>query len=157
MLALAFFSISATFLWESYGLYPKYPAANRAIEIKTKARKADDFQTQVSIEITCYAYWLMFLSEQEIIPVAYANIIKNKRPYIHWQDQERSAIDFVELFNTAKTVAENITDKRFYKNSGVHCNWCDYKPICAKDPDTVKDRFGGEALEILRERGLLPT
>jgi len=128
----------------------------RVIEIKTKARKADDFQAQVSLELTCYAYWLMFLSEQEVIPVAYANIIKNKKPYIQWQDEERSLSDFVELFHTARTVAENITDKRFYKNPGIHCNWCDYKPICAQDTDVVKERFGEEALELLKEQNLLP-
>ena len=123
---------------------------NRVIDIKTRAKKPDEFQAQVSLELTCYAYWLRFLDDREVVPVSYANIIKNKKPYIQWQDQERSSGDFVELFHTAKTVSENIRDKRFYRNPGVHCNWCDYKPICARELDEVRQLFGEEAFEVLR-------
>jgi len=126
----------------------------RAIEIKTKSRKPDDFGAQTSVELTCYAYWLRFLDDQDVIPVSYVNIIKNKKPYIQWQDQERRTEDFVDLFHTIKMVAGNISDGRFYKNPGVHCNWCDYKPICSKDVETAKQVFGQEAFETLRQTRL---
>jgi CRISPR/Cas system-associated exonuclease Cas4 (RecB family) len=127
---------------------------SRAIEIKTKSRKPDDFGAQTSVELTCYAYWLRFLDDQDVIPVSYVNIIKTKKPYIQWQDQERSTDDFVDLFHTIKMVAGNIADGRFYKNPGVHCNWCDYKPICSKDVETTREIFGQEAFETLRETRL---
>ena len=127
----------------------------RVIEIKTRAKRADGFSAQMSLELTCYAYWLRFLDDQEMVPVSYINIVKNRKPYLQWQNQERSTEDFVELFHTIKTVTENITDNRFYKNPGVHCNWCDYRPICGKDSETVKERFGQGTFEDLREQGLI--
>jgi len=125
----------------------------RAIEIKTKSRKPDDFGAQTSLELTCYAYWLRFLDDQEVIPVSYVNIVKNKRPYVQWQNQERTAEDFVDLFHTVETVAANILDRRFYRNPGVHCNWCDFRPVCTRDREAVETVFGMEAVEVLQENG----
>ena len=122
---------------------------SRAVEIKTKAKKPNDFTARTSIELTCYAYWLRFLDDVESIPVSYANIIKIKKPYLHWQDQERGPQDFVDLYHTIKTVAGNIAEGRFYRNPGVHCNWCDYKPVCTNDMKTVDEIFGHEAVETL--------
>jgi CRISPR/Cas system-associated exonuclease Cas4 (RecB family) len=130
----------------------------RAIEIKTKSKKPDAFAAATSVELTCYAYRLRSLNDQpacashadrDVIPVAYANIIKTKKPYLQWQDQERSRRDFVDLFHTIETVADNIREARFYKNPGVHCNWCDYKPICSRDRAAVKERFGEELSQRL--------
>jgi len=121
-------------------LIDRIDGKNRAIEIKTKSRRPDGFQAEMSMEL---------------IPVSYVNIVKNRKPYIHWQNQERSTEYFVDLFHTIKTVAENIRDGRFYKNPGVHCNWCDYKPVCSKDVDTVKERFSSEAIETLQDQGLI--
>ena len=136
-------------------LIDRIDGKNRAIEIKTKARRPDGFQADMSMELTCYAYWLRFLDDQDVIPVSYVNIIKNKRPYIHWQNQERSTEDFVDLFYTIKTVAQNISDGRFYRNPGMHCNWCDYKPICARDAEMVEEKFNHESVETLQDQGLI--
>jgi CRISPR/Cas system-associated exonuclease Cas4 (RecB family) len=131
--------------------------AMRAVEIKTKTRKPDDFTATTSIELTCYAYWLRFLEDRssEGIQVSYANIVKNKKPYIHWQHQERKTEDFIDLFRVVRTVTRNIMDGRFYPNPGIHCSWCDYRVLCARDADGVKEKFGGKALEDLRERNLV--
>lgn len=133
---------------------PNGNGKTRALEIKTKAKKPDDFTAQTSLELTCYAYWLRFLHEQEVVPVGYVNIIKTKKPYIHWQPQERNEKDFVDLYHTIKKVSENIMDERFYRNPGVHCNWCDFKPVCLNDAPLIEKTFGHEAVEILREAGL---
>ncbi len=125
----------------------------RAIEIKTKSRKPDEFGAQTSLELTCYAYWLRFLDDQEVIPASYVNIVKTKKPYIQWQNQERTTGDFVDLFHTIEMVAANILDRRFYRNPGVHCNWCDFRPFCTRDREAVKAVFGTEALEVLAENG----
>jgi len=124
---------------------------SRAIEIKTRSRKADDFGAQTSVELTCYAYWLRFLDDGDRVLVSYANIIKNKRPYIQWQHQERSTEHFVELFHTIRVVVGNIKERRFYRNPGVHCNWCDYRPICAGDTEATRELFGEEALELVKD------
>jgi CRISPR/Cas system-associated exonuclease Cas4 (RecB family) len=130
---------------------PNGNGRTRALEIKTKSKKPDDFTAQTSIELTCYAYWLRFLHDQESVPVGYLNIIKTKKPYLHWQPQERTEKDFVGLYFTIKKVSENIMDERFYRNPGVHCNWCDFKPICINDMQTTEKVFGHEAVEKLRQ------
>ena len=128
---------------------------HRAVEIKTKARKPDDFAAKTSIELTCYAYWLRFLEEHGSIPVSYAHIVKTKNPYILWQDQERKEPDFIELFHTIRIVAANIADRRFYRNPGVHCGWCDYRPVCLRDAEASRKLFGAPALELLAEHNRL--
>ncbi len=62
------------------------------------------------------------------IPVGYLNIIKTKTPSIQKQEGFRTIRDFIDLFETAKAVYENIMDGRFYRNPGTHCGWCDYAP-----------------------------
>jgi len=123
----------------------------RAIEIKTRARRSDGFSAALSLELTVYAYWIRFLSDKDRVPVSYINIVKNRKPYLQFQNQERSTEDFVELFHTIKAVCENIADGRFYKNPGVHCNWCDYRPICIKDRDAVEERFGTDSLDLIQD------
>ena len=66
----------------------------RALEIKTRSRKADDLQPRVSLELTCYAYWIKSQLLGELnedvnidkIPVGYLNIIKTKTPSIQKQE-----------------------------------------------------------------------
>ena len=136
----------------------------RALEIKTRSRKGDDLQPRVSLELTCYAYWIksQLLSELnedvniDKIPVGYLNIIKTKTPSIQKQEGFRTTRDFIDLFETAKAVYENIMDGRFYRNPGTHCGWCDYAPVCAgKDRTELAPVFGEEACDRLWEADLI--
>ena len=136
----------------------------RALEIKTRSRKGDDLQPRVSLELTCYAYWIksQLLSELnedvniDKIPVGYLNIIKTKTPSIQKQEGFRTIRDFIDLFETAKAVYENIMDGRFYRNPGTHCGWCEYAPVCAgKGRTELAQVFGEEACERLWEADLI--
>ena len=136
----------------------------RALEIKTRSRKGDDLQPRVSLELTCYAYWIksQLLSELnedvniDKIPVGYLNIIKTKTPSIQKQEGFRTIRDFIDLFETAKAVYENIMDGRFYRNPGTHCGWCDYAPVCAgKGRTELAPVFGEEACDRLWEADLI--
>jgi len=136
----------------------------RALEIKTRSRKGDDLQPRVSLELTCYAYWIksQLLSELnedvniDKIPVGYLNIIKTKTPSIQKQEGFRTIRDFIDLFETAKAVYENIMDGRFYRNPGTHCGWCDYAPVCAgKGRTELAQVFGEEACDRLWEADLI--
>jgi hypothetical protein len=138
--------------------------APRALEIKTRSRKGDDLQPRVSLELTCYAYWIksQLLSELnedvniDKIPVGYLNIIKTKTPSIQKQEGFRTIRDFIDLFETAKAVYENIMDGRFYRNPGTHCGWCDYAPVCAgKGRTELAPVFGEEACDRLWEADLI--
>lgn len=138
------------------------PQTPRALEIKTRSRKADELQIRVSLELTCYAYWIKYQLLNELnedadeIPVGYLNIIKTKTPSIQKQEGFRTIRDFIDLFETAKAVYENIMDGRFYRNPGMHCSWCDYAPVCAgKDRAELASVFGEEAYNRLWEADLI--
>ena len=136
----------------------------RALEIKTRSRKGDDLQLRVSLELTCYAYWiksqlLSDLNEDvnvDKIPVGYLNIIKTKTPSIQKQEGHRTIRDFIDLYETAKAVYENIMKGMFYRNPGTHCGWCDYAPVCAgKDRTELAPVFGEEACDRMWEADLI--
>jgi len=133
----------------------------RPLEIKTRARKADDWQIRVALELTCYAYWvrqeIMAASREEPdeIPVGYIHIIKTKTPTIQWQTDTRTVEDFLELYRTAEAVHDSIREGRFYRNPGTHCNWCDFPAICGKNKDEVVKIFGAAARLRLWEADLI--
>jgi len=130
----------------------------RPIEIKTRAAKAPDYLPGLSLELTCYAYWIwqnawhdVFSGNSDCVPVCYIHIIKTKTPYIQKQEGVRGPHDFIDLYNTAKHVYESIEEGRIHKNPGMHCTWCDYLPICTRDHDLIKETFGNEAYQRLWE------
>ncbi len=130
----------------------------RPIEIKTRAAKAPDYLPGLSLELTCYAYWVwhnawhdVFSGNSDCVPVGYIHIIKTKTPYIQKQEGFRGTHDFIDLYNTAKHVYESIAEGRIHKSPGMHCAWCDYLPICTRDHDLTKATFGNEAYQRLWE------
>ena len=123
----------------------------RPVEIKTRASKAPDYLPNLSLELTCYAYWIWHNGGHELVPVGYIHIIKTKAPYIQQQESTRDIRDFIDLYNTAKHVYEAIGEGRFHKSPGMHCTWCDYLPICTRDHDLTKATFGNEAYQRLWE------
>jgi len=125
----------------------------RPIEIKTRASKAPDYLPALSLELTCYAYWI-WQSDQRIsckIPVGYIHIVKTKTPYIQQQESSRGVLDFIDLFNTAKNIYESIQERRIHKSEGMHCSWCDYLPICSHDNAVTKATFGYDTYHKLWE------
>jgi CRISPR/Cas system-associated exonuclease Cas4 (RecB family) len=115
----------------------------RPIEIKTRASKAPEYLPSLSLELTCYAYWI-WLQDQHSgnIPVGYIHIIKTKIPYIQRQEGFRDMDDFIDLFHTAKNVYDSISEGRIHKSEGMQCSWCDYLPICSRDMAETKATFG---------------
>ena len=116
------------------------------------------------MELTCYVYWIKSQLLGELnedvnidkIPVGYLNIIKTKTPSIQKQEGHRTIRDFIDLYETAKAVYENIMDGRFYRNPGTHCGWCDYAPVCAgKGRAELVPVFGEEACDRLWEADLI--
>ena len=125
----------------------------RPIEIKTRASKAPDYLPALSLELTCYAYWI-WQNDQRIsckVPVGYIHIVKTKTPYIQQQEGSRGVYDFIDLYNTAKNVYESISEGRIHKSVGMHCSWCDYLPICSHDKSLTKAAFGYDTYHKLWE------
>ncbi len=133
----------------------------RPLEIKTRARKAEEWLIRTALELTCYAWWVRqeiiaaSHEEPDEIPVGYIHIIKTKTPSIQWQTDTRTVEDFIELYRTAEAVQNGIRERRFYRNPGTHCNWCDFPAICGKKRDEVVRIFGEAARLRLWEADLI--
>jgi CRISPR/Cas system-associated exonuclease Cas4 (RecB family) len=133
----------------------------RPLEIKTRARRAEEWLIRTALELTCYAWWvrqeIMAASREESdeIPVGYIHIIKTKTPSIQWQTDTRTVEDFLELYRTAEAVQNGICERRFYRNPGTHCNWCDFPSVCGKKRDEVVRIFGEAARLRLWEADLI--
>jgi len=132
------------------------PSANgmlHPIEIKTRASKAPHYLPTLSLELTCYAYWI-WQNDQRIsckVPVGYIHIVKTKTPYIQQQESTRGVLDFIDLYHTAKNIYESIEEGRIHKSEGMHCSWCDYLPICSRDSAGTKATFGYDTYHKLWE------
>lgn len=125
----------------------------RVIEIKTKARSGNG-SSKLSQELTFYAYQL-FMEGVDELTVAYLDIIKGKTPKVQLDQSPRTQKDFVEFFYLVKAVSEGIQKGYMFKNPGVHCSWCDFRPVCVEDREAVLSRFDEESIEALVREGLI--
>jgi hypothetical protein len=123
----------------------------RAIDIKSAARTPDANAEKLSLELTGYAYLLAHPNfNRDHHPVAYLFLVRTKTPRVVWQEGVRTLEDFTVFFQTAKHVASCISDRRFWLNPGVHCNWCDYLPFCVGDAKEAVEAFGEEAWDLFQ-------
>lgn len=118
----------------------------RIIDIKTAGRKPKDGMSAIALELTLYAYLHTYPKFADC-PVAYLNLIRTKEPKISWDGSQRTIDDYVELIGICKNVAANIRERRFWRNPGTHCSWCDYQSLCYRDYDLAQKKFGQLALD----------
>jgi len=118
----------------------------RIIDIKTSNRKPNKGMSAISLELTMYAYLNSYPKFADS-PVAYLNLIRTKEPKISWDENQRSVDDYVELVSICKNIAANILERRFWKNPGTHCSWCDYQTLCYRDYDQAEKKFGQLSLD----------
>lgn len=118
----------------------------RIIDIKTASRKPKDGVSNISLELTIYAYLNTFPKFTDS-PVAYLNLIRTKDLKIYWDESQRTIDDYVELVSICKNFAANILERRFWRNAGTHCSWCDYQSLCFKDYNLATEKFGQPAVD----------
>jgi ATP-dependent helicase/DNAse subunit B len=118
----------------------------RIIDIKTSSRKPKEGMAAIALELTLYAYLNTF-NEFADSPVAYLNLIRTKEPKVSWDESQRTVDEYVELVGICKNLAANILERRFWRNPGTHCSWCDYQSLCYRDYDLAKEKFGQLSLD----------
>ena len=118
----------------------------RIIDIKTASRKPNKGMANIALELTLYAYLNSYPKFADSL-VVYLNLIRTKEPKIAWDESQRTMEDYVELVGICKNVAVNILERRFWRNPGTHCSWCDYQSLCCRDYDRAQEKFGQLALD----------
>jgi hypothetical protein len=118
----------------------------RIIDIKTANRKPKEGMSNIALELTLYAYLNTYPKFADS-PVAYLNLIRTKEPKVLWDKSQRSVDDYIGLVDICRNIAANIIERRFWRNPGTHCGWCDYQSLCYRDYDLAKNKFGQLALD----------
>lgn len=120
-------------------------AQRHIIDLKTTTRKPRAGLSLLSLELTFYAYLVAYPKFGEI-SVAYLHLIRTQEPKVLWDSSIRGFLDYLELVTVCQQVALNIQEQRFWRQPGVHCSWCDYRPLCFQDLPLAREKFGHQAV-----------
>lgn len=130
----------------------------RVLDLKTASKTPSQDMAAMALELTLYAYLVAYpdLSpNMEPVPVAFLYLVRTKIPKLVWQQGLRHYQHFVELFHTCEGVAKAIEHGSFWKNPGMHCSWCDQRPLCQNDLDTALIQFGEDAVNRYYQSNVL--
>jgi hypothetical protein len=94
-------------------------------DFKTSASSYGEHEVALSDQLTAYQ-----LAEPEAEQMEVCVLVKTKEPKIEWHVSQRNPDDLLDYLAKAGYVAREITAGRFYKRSGM---WCDYLAVCLKD------------------------
>ena len=117
------------------------------VDLKTVQRSPREGMSRVALELSLYAYLysLPFTPGSfPSVPVALVYLIRTKAPQVHWDESHRSVPHFMELYRICRKVAQDIEQRHFWKNPGMHCSWCDNSPFCYGEQENAISTFGQE-------------
>jgi len=117
------------------------------IDLKTVARRPQEGMSRVALELSMYAYlYSAPFEEVELtsMPVALVYLVRTKEPQVVWDESRRSLHHYIELHRICRKVARDIAQEHFYRNPGMHCSWCDCRPLCFQDAESAYPIFGEE-------------
>ena len=99
-------------------------------EFKTSRRNYSEFETEVSLQPTCYAAAIQ--ATAGVIPkVQYTVLVKTKTPKVQHLQTTRTQADIGKLGDLIETVERAIEADIFYPiESPLHCSGCPYRRPC---------------------------
>jgi PD-(D/E)XK nuclease superfamily protein len=104
------------------------------VEFKTGANDWGEHDVLLSNQLTAYR-----LAEPHGERTAICVFVKKREPEILWHFTERTAERQVEYLGKMKMVAQQITQRVFYKRVGFWCRQCDFLPLCLGQKEKAKD------------------
>jgi hypothetical protein len=107
---------------------------DRVVDFKTADKSYGPVDVVLSDQLTTYQ-----LTEPEVPELALCVLVKTTEPKIEWYPTKRGPERLVEFLGKAAYAAREIKAGEFYKRSGVHCNWCDFLPVCLGNEKTAED------------------
>lgn len=82
----------------------------------------------LSDQLTIYRF-----AEPDVEQTAICVFVKKKAPEIVWHFTERTPEQQVEYLRKMEILAQQITDRVFYKRAGFWCRQCEFLPLCTGD------------------------
>jgi CRISPR/Cas system-associated exonuclease Cas4 (RecB family) len=99
-------------------------------EFKTRARSYSDFETETSLQATCYAAAILETSGK-LPRVDYVVLVKTKTPKIQRLQTSRTKEDIGRLGDIIQNVKHAIERDIFYPiENPIHCSGCPYRRQC---------------------------
>jgi putative RecB family exonuclease len=104
------------------------------VDFKTADKSYGVVDVELSDQLTTYV-----MAEPTAEELAFCVLVKTKEPKIEWYPTKRGPERLAEFLGKAAYAAREIKAGEFYKRSGVHCNWCDFLPVCLGDKKKVEE------------------
>lgn len=105
----------------------------KIVDFKTADKSYGVVDVELSDQLTAY-----FMAEPAAEELAFCALLKTTEPKIEWYPTKRGPEQLAEFLNKAAYAARELKAGEFYKRSGVHCNWCDFLPVCLGDMDKTE-------------------
>lgn len=106
----------------------------KVVDFKTSEKSYGPADVELSDQLTTYR-----LPEPEVEDLALCVLVKTADPKIEWHPTKRGPERLTEFLGKAAYAAREIKAGVFFKTSGVHCNWCDFLPVCLGDKEKAEE------------------
>jgi RecB family exonuclease len=106
----------------------------KVVDFKTADKSYSTADVVLSDQLTTYQ-----LTEPQVEELALCVLVKTTEPKIEWYPTKRGPERLAEFLDKAAYAAREIKAREFYKRSGVHCNWCDFLPVCLGDKEKAEE------------------
>lgn len=126
--------------WIGRAELPEQGRVNVIVDFKTSGQKYNESEAHLSDQLTAY-YKAAHKYRFEIDRVAIMALIKTKSPKIQWIVGERTQKEVDEYMAKVTHYNEQIYNGIFLRRTGVHCNWCDYMPLCLGDVEKAREEL----------------
>jgi len=104
------------------------------VEFKTGVNDWGEHDVLLSDQLTVYR-----LAEPDVEQTAICVFVKKRTPEIVWHFTERTPEQQVEYLRKMEMVAQQITQRVFYKRVGFWCRQCEFLPICTRNEKKVRE------------------
>lgn len=106
------------------------------IDWKTSSYRYNPLKAEYDLQLTVYSYVLAEVREKTPEKVGFGVFIKKKEPEVQYVwGRGRTKEDFRNFEKMVLKVWSDVEKGEFYKNPGMHCQWCDFLPLCIGEVD----------------------
>ena len=106
------------------------------IDWKTSSFRYNPLKAEYDLQLTVYSYILAEVFERTPERVGFGVFVKKKEPEVQYVwGRGRTREDFKNLEKIVGKVWVDIERREFYRNFGIHCQWCDFLPLCIGEVD----------------------
>jgi len=109
---------------------------NLLIDWKTSSCRYNPLKPYYDLQLTAYSYILANVFEKTPEKVGFGVFIKKKDPEVQYVwGRSRTGDDFENFEKMVMKVWRDIERGEFFRNPGMHCQWCDFLPLCLGEAD----------------------